>query len=262
MKPAVVLDLDETLISSSLFPPPAKYSTEILSSRVENAAAKSNTKENSCVPFRQSCLKDCPVCFTIKHNRRKVYILTRPGLQTFYTNIKNSYDVYFFTSSDKKYAEQIIDFIDPELPKDHIFHREHCTFQYGYSIKDLSILHRNMDEVLLVDDIEGSSLKQPNCLVRISPWSGWLNRPHIRLPSSNLPHYRRKSENDVNFPPSTPSPTSISGQNELSNQHADTDNTSDDDYDDCDDELISHVLPILQNFAQDFQRKNSISMNS
>jgi hypothetical protein len=42
----------------------------------------------------------------------------------------------------------------------------------GYPVKDLRILGRALNTILLIDDLEGSALMQPGNLVRVAPWHG------------------------------------------------------------------------------------------
>jgi Dullard-like phosphatase family protein len=133
--PALVFDLDETLIFSSAISP--------------NCAS---------IPIRVG--------------RRRMYVRQRPGLADFLDAVSRRFDLFFFTASERDYANQIIDAIAPKTPHDHRFFRDSCATRSGYSVKDLRLIKRPLTHVLIIDDIEGSALLQPQNLVRIAPWYG------------------------------------------------------------------------------------------
>jgi Dullard-like phosphatase family protein len=133
--PALVLDLDETLIFGS----PIRSDAASIQVRVRN---------------------------------RRFFIRMRPGLADFVKSVSPVFDIFFFTASSPEYANPIIEAIVPESPTDHRFSRENCTMSSGYAIKDLRTLNRPLKQIVLVDDIEGSALFQPRNLVRIAPWYG------------------------------------------------------------------------------------------
>ncbi|OHS98916.1 NLI interacting factor-like phosphatase family protein [Tritrichomonas foetus] len=146
---ALVLDLDETLVTSSVLP----------------------TRNDEC--------------FTIRFNRRRIFIRFRPGMKSFYSAVKEMFDIYIFTASDKKYANQVIDLIDDQIPHNHRFFRDDCTCMSGYFVKDLLKIGRDLNEILLVDDTEGCAMKQPNNLLRVTPWFG--NQDDNELQTRLLP---------------------------------------------------------------------------
>jgi Dullard-like phosphatase family protein len=134
-RPALVFDLDETLVSGSAIRPAFPS-----------------------VPIRI--------------RRRRLYIRMRPGLPDLISSVAPVFDVYFFTASAPEYANAVIDAIAPATPAERRFFREHCVLSCGYAVKDLRVLRRPLDRVLLVDDLEGSALNQPQNLIRITPWHG------------------------------------------------------------------------------------------
>jgi Dullard-like phosphatase family protein len=133
--PALVLDLDETLV----------FATTI-------------RQTTSAIPIRVG--------------RRRVYVRTRPGLTDFLDAVSERFDVYFFTAAERQYANQIIDAIAPGTPDSRRFFRENCAHFSGYPVKDLRLVNCPLHRVLIVDDLDGSALLQPQNLVRVSPWSG------------------------------------------------------------------------------------------
>jgi Dullard-like phosphatase family protein len=134
-RPAIVFDLDETLVFTTPIAPRDAH-------------------------------------MSIRIGRRRFYIRTRPGLEPALRDIAEHFDIFFFTSSDPAYANPIIDAIAPGTPPEHRFFRESCCLTDGYSVKDLRLLNRPLDRILIIDDIDGSALFQPNNLIRITPWFG------------------------------------------------------------------------------------------
>ncbi|KAH0795053.1 NLI interacting factor-like phosphatase family protein [Histomonas meleagridis] len=158
-KPAIVFDLDETLIFASAIKPKADSSQ-------------------------------------IKIGRRRMYIQFRPGLCQFIQEVSKLFDIFFFTASSQEYGDQIINLILPDTPASHRFFRENCTSKYGYPVKDLELINRPINKILLVDDVEGSAMFQPKNLVRISPWFG--GSPDSILLEELLPALKNSClENDI-----------------------------------------------------------------
>ncbi|OHS93965.1 CTD nuclear envelope phosphatase 1B [Tritrichomonas foetus] len=110
--------------------------------------------------------------FQIRFKRRRLFVQTRPNLQNFLKRITKLYDVFVFTSAQREYANLIIDKILPDVKECRRFFRDSCQNLSGYSVKDLSILRRPLKQILLVDDIMGSALKNPKNLVLVKPWYG------------------------------------------------------------------------------------------
>ena len=62
------------------------------------------------------------------------------------------YELVIFTASLAKYADPLVDIIDPEKHCAYKLFREHCTFMNNAFVKDLTKLGRNMQDVLIVDN--------------------------------------------------------------------------------------------------------------
>jgi TFIIF-interacting CTD phosphatase-like protein len=142
LRPAIAFDLDETLISTSL-------------------------------------ICSDPESINVRIRRRHFFVRPRPGLLTFLARISTAFDVYFFTSSAREYGNPIIDAIAPGTPGDRRFFRDSCVSFCGYPVKDLRLLNVPLSRILLVDDLEGSALLQPQNLVRVAPWQGSDPRDNV-----------------------------------------------------------------------------------
>jgi CTD small phosphatase-like protein 2 len=110
--------------------------------------------------------------FSIRVRRRQLFAKPRPGLISFLQTVSEDYDVFFFTASAREYGDPIIDAIAPGTPAERRFFRDSCSPYCGYPVKDLRLLGRPLSKILLIDDLEGSALMQPENLIRISPWHG------------------------------------------------------------------------------------------
>ena len=134
-KPCIAIDLDETLVFSYQLPPKTE-------------------------------------CFPVRIGRRRAYVTVRPGAIEFLDKIKEMYEIFIFTASEKPYADKVIDAIAPYIDQEHRLFRDSCQCADGYHVKDLRILNRPLNRVLLVDDMCASALFQRSNLVRITPWMG------------------------------------------------------------------------------------------
>jgi Dullard-like phosphatase family protein len=135
-RPALVLDLDETLIHCAVIAPRSgDY-------------------------------------FQLRVRRHHIFIQRRPGLAEFLARVRRIYDLFFFTASSPEYADPIINKIAPDIRLCRRFFRDSYRPLSGYLVKDLSILRRPLTQTLLVDDVAGSALAQPANLMRIRPWMG------------------------------------------------------------------------------------------
>jgi Dullard-like phosphatase family protein len=143
-RPALVLDLDDTLIATTFIRP---------------------STEN----------------FPIRVRRRQFFAKLRPGLLSFIKTVSIDYDLFFFTASAREYGDPIVDIISPETPRERRFFRDSCSPCCGYPVKDLRILGRPLNRVLLIDDLEGSALMQPGNLIRVSPWQGTDDNDEVLL---------------------------------------------------------------------------------
>ena len=119
-KPTLVLDLDETLVHCSVEPvdkPDMKF----------------------------------PVTFNgVLYD---VYVRKRPYLDYFLEAVSRTFEVVVFTASQKVYADQLLDILDPE--KKYIKHRlfrEACVLVQGNYLKDLHVCGRDYKSTVLVDN--------------------------------------------------------------------------------------------------------------
>ncbi|KAG6546342.1 hypothetical protein Mapa_012383 [Marchantia paleacea] len=135
-KMTLVLDLDETLVHTSLDPSPAyDYSIEV--------EMKSKL-------------------------RQTFFVLKRPGVDDFLATVARKFEVVLFTASTKGYADAVLDVLDPCGHISHRIYQDSCSVMKGVMIKDLSLLGRQLSKVVIVDNNPQSYMLQPTNAVPIT----------------------------------------------------------------------------------------------
>lgn len=116
----LVLDLDETLVHSSLEP-----------------------------------CDDADFTFTVNFSQQNhtVYVRCRPHLHDFMERVASLFEIIIFTASQSIYAEQLLNVLDPKRRIfRHRVYRESCVFVDGNYLKDLSVLGRDLARVIIIDN--------------------------------------------------------------------------------------------------------------
>ena len=114
-----MLDLDETLIYSSMKPIYAQDFVETIGSSI-------------------------------------IFVKYRPYLMKFLTEMKTIYEIVLYTGGNKEYADAIIKHIENDQPIfDHVLYHDQCVSQQGeYLIKYLGMLkgNRRNEDIVVVDN--------------------------------------------------------------------------------------------------------------
>ncbi|XP_050372831.1 uncharacterized protein LOC126790575 isoform X2 [Argentina anserina] len=117
---SLVLDLDETLVHSTLEP-----------------------------------CDDADFTFPVNFNLQEhtVYVRCRPHLRDFLDRVSLLFEIVIFTASQSIYAEQLLNVLDPKrkIFRHRVF-RDSCVFVEGNYLKDLSVLGRDLARVIIVDN--------------------------------------------------------------------------------------------------------------
>ncbi|KAH3745648.1 NLI interacting factor [Pelomyxa schiedti] len=136
-KKTLVLDLDETLIHSSLVP-------------------VTNT--------------DLTFSLELEGQNVTVYVSKRPGVDQFLQALKDKFELVVFTASIPQYADAILDFIDKEKTISSRLYRDSCTVLNDVYVKDLGSLGRDLKDTVIIDNTPGSFMLQPENGIGVTSW--------------------------------------------------------------------------------------------
>lgn len=150
-KKTLVLDLDETLVHSSF-------------NRVDNP--------------------DFVIPVEIDGKMMDVYVQKRPNLDAFLCHVCPKFEVVIFTASLRKYANPLLDLLDPEKLMRWRLFRDACSTHKGAYVKDLCRLGRELKDTLIVDNSPLSYIFQPENAL---PISGFIGDPNDNALLSLLP---------------------------------------------------------------------------
>jgi Dullard-like phosphatase family protein len=137
-RPLLVLDMDETLLHASVTP-------------VEH-----------------------DVSFVVHMdggNKVPIYVKFRPFYEEFLRIVATKFEVCVFTASIPRYANQVLDYIDPSgrLIHHRLF-RQHCTEVNGTYVKDLGAMGRPLERVAIVDNSPVAYGFHPENAIPIVSW--------------------------------------------------------------------------------------------
>jgi len=141
-KKCLVLDLDETLVHSSFKPIP-------------NA--------------------DFVIQVEIDDQVHQVYVLKRPGVDQFLKRMAPLFEIVVFTASLAKYADPVLDLLDPNKTVRHRLFREACTNHKGNYVKDLGRVGRPLKSIIIIDNSPASYMFHPENAVPIDSWFDDMN---------------------------------------------------------------------------------------
>ncbi|OAP64399.1 phosphatase PSR1 [Fonsecaea erecta] len=133
----LILDLDETLVHSSF--------------KILNQA-------------------DFTIPVEIEGQYHNVYVIKRPGVDTFMKRVGELYEVVVFTASVSKYGDPLLDQLDIHHVVHHRLFRESCYNHQGNYVKDLSQVGRDLKETIIIDNSPTSYIFHPQHAVPISSW--------------------------------------------------------------------------------------------
>lgn len=85
-----------------------------------------------------------------------VYVIKRPGVDEFLVEMAKHYEIVIYTASLNKYADPLLDLLDPkQVIRTRLF-RESCVFYDGNYVKDLSLLDRDLTQAIIIDNSPSS----------------------------------------------------------------------------------------------------------
>ena len=95
----------------------------------------------------------------------------RPGLISFLNGIKPYYEIISFTKLSKEYSDLIIREIEGNQKLfDYNLYRDHCSLIGREFVKDISIIGRNIEKIIIVDDVEENFRFHVNNGIIIKPF--------------------------------------------------------------------------------------------
>lgn len=95
----------------------------------------------------------------------------RPGMQEFLQRMHaNGYELIIFTAATQDYADWVIDQIDPDRLIHHRLYRQHALPWGPIFVKDLSRMGRDLDRVLIIDNVQENFMLQPHNGIFILSW--------------------------------------------------------------------------------------------
>ena len=114
---------------------------------------------------------DCRVDIRTRRLSRTFFILKRPYLDTFLLTLSPYYHLVVFTASIRRYADAVIDLIDPSSLIERRFFRSSCVRdERGQLIKDLSAVGRGRKRMVIVDNSPCAYSRNEENAVPISTW--------------------------------------------------------------------------------------------
>ena len=134
----LVLDLDETLVHSS---------------------------------FRPLGEPDITLDLLIGCHERTIMILKRPGVHEFLEYCAAIFEVVIFTASLPIYADPLLDILDPtgQLISGRLF-RDACSRIQASYVKDLTLVGREMHNIVIIDNSPLAYSLQPENAIPIKTW--------------------------------------------------------------------------------------------
>ena len=103
-----------------------------------------------------------------------VYVLKRPGVDIFLEKLAHHFEIIIYTASLSKYANPLLDWLDPKGLWDYRLYREHCTYHNNVFVKDLSRLARPLKHTIIIDNSPASFMFHPEWAI---PTTSWYDDP-------------------------------------------------------------------------------------
>lgn len=90
-----------------------------------------------------------------------VYVAKRPGVDDFLLEMARHYEIVVYTASLNKYADVLLDLLDPHRVVRTRLFRESCVYYEGNYIKDLCLLNRDLSQTIIIDNSPASYMFHP-----------------------------------------------------------------------------------------------------
>ena len=99
------------------------------------------------------------------------YFFLRPGAKGFLEEISKYYEIIIFTSSQKKYADKILNKIDVDGNLiSHRLYKTHVQYENGKTVKNLNMIGRDLTKTIFVDNLRSNAKYNLSNLCPITTW--------------------------------------------------------------------------------------------
>jgi len=116
-----------------------------------------------------------------------VYVAKRPGVDIFLEKAAEKFELVIFTASLSKYADPLLDVLDPKGLCIYRLFRESCVSHGSQFVKDMSILGRPAEHAMICDNSPTSYMFQPEQAIPIESWFDENSNPQDRELLNLLP---------------------------------------------------------------------------
>ena len=90
-----------------------------------------------------------------QYNNNEGYVDIRPGTLIFLDNISQYYELIVFNEGEKKFTDILIDTLEEnKIYFEHRFYREHIIIDNNDIVKDLVMIGRDLDKILIIDNMK------------------------------------------------------------------------------------------------------------
>ena len=161
-KKTLILDLDETLVHSGF------------------------------TPFSRK--SDLMLTISFDGEDRLLYVLKRPYVDEFLSELSNLYEIIIFTASIPEYANPVLDLLDKHKCIKYRLFREHCVFDNGIYIKDLKIFDRKINNMIIIDN---NPLSYDNNVENGIPILSWYEDTNDNELMKLIPVLKYMANNDI-----------------------------------------------------------------
>ena len=126
-------------------------------------------------------------------------IKLRNGLFSFLSNIKPFFELISFSPESKEFCLPIINMIEIDKKYfDYNFFKEHCIIYENHLIKDISLIGRNINKIIIIDDDENCFKLNKENGIKIKPFIDENNNDNKLFVLKNiLKNIYIKNYNDV-----------------------------------------------------------------
>ncbi|XP_042610256.1 CTD nuclear envelope phosphatase 1A-like isoform X2 [Cyprinus carpio] len=101
----------------------------------------------------------------------RFFVHKRPHVDFFLEVVSQWYELVVFTASMEIYGSAVADKLDNnrDILKRR-YYRQHCTLDLGSYIKDLSVVHRDLSSIVILDNSPGAYRSHPDNAIPIKSW--------------------------------------------------------------------------------------------